>query len=337
MGRHQLTDAVGSESTLAKWMARVTASLMGPRESWLLVAVALLTGFIAVQTPSFLSLDNLLSLSRSFSWIAIAALGEGVVIVTGGIDFSVTAVMALAGHFTAIAAQVGWPPGLAVGVGLLIGTALGCLNGLLVAHVRIPAFLATLATMALARGLLFGLTGGWPVLNLPSSLRVLGQGSLSLRDVEVPVPVVVMLACAAGTWFLLKVTTLGRYVQLLGRSEEALRLAGVHLETLKTFVYAVSGFTAALAGILMTARLGVAAPTAAAGYEIDIIAVAVLGGARVGPGTPNPWAVLLSAALLQMVRSGLALLGTDPYWQTAIVGVFLLAAIAADRLQERDR
>jgi ribose transport system permease protein len=252
------------------------------------------------------------------------------VIIIGGIDLSVGSVMALAGLITALCLQAGLPVPLAIGVGLLTGGLAGWVNGTIIARVRLPPYLITLGTMSIARGLTFGLTGGWPVRDLPSSFNLLGIYNLPLGPWEVPLPVLIMLGLTLLVTLLLDQTVLGRYVYALGRSEQALLVSGLNVIQIKVVVYTLCGLLAAIGGLLMTARLGVAAPTAATGYELDIIAAAIIGGTSLFGSEGSVLGVLLGALLIQILRSGLVLLGFPAYWQVLAIGTMTLAAILLD-------
>jgi ribose transport system permease protein len=239
--------------------------------------------------------------------------------------------MALAGLVTGLALQAGQSVPAAIGAGLATGALAGLINGLLVSRGRLPSFIVTLGMLSAARGAAFGLTRGEPVRDLPAAFVQLGQGHLVVGPWEVPLPVIAMLVLAALTWVLLARTVLGGHIYALGSSETATWLAGVNVDGLKVTVYVLSGVLAAAGGVVMTARLGVAAPTAAAGYELDIIAAAMLGGVSLLGGEGSVWGVLLGAVALQVLRTGLVLLGLPTYWQVVAVGVVIIAAIALDR------
>ncbi len=306
--------------------------ILNAREGVVLLLFFLLALFLSVRTPTFLSAQNLSNVARSFSWIAVVVLGESVVILTGGIDLSVGATMALAGLIAALVLQGGHPVCLAVLAGLAAGMGVGYVNGTLVGRLDLPSYIVTLGTMSVARGIIFVLSRGWPVRNLPYTFRVLGQGYIYLNALMIPVPVLILLVLTLASAVLLNMTLLGRYIRLLGRSAPALHVSGIDIGGLKQFVYTFSGFMAAAGGLMMTARLGVAAPTAAVGYEIDIIAAAILGGGGLTTGKGTIWGVLIGAGLLHILRNGLVLMGVHPYWQTGIVGAMLLAAILVDSL-----
>ena len=286
--------------------------------------------FLSLQTDTFLTRNNLFNLTRNFSWIAIAAFGESMVIMIGGIDLSVGAVMALAGLISAICLQNGIGAPWAVLAGLGTGSLVGLVNGFMVGRVRLPPYVVTLGTLSIARGITSGLAGGWPVRNLPSEFRMLGQADLAIGPWLLPVPVLVMLSLAALAAFLLNRTVLGRYIYTLGGSERSLLVSGIEPTRLKVLVYTLCGLLTAIGGLLMTARVGVAAPTAAMGYELDIIAAAVIGGTSLFGGEGNILGVLLGAAFMQVMRNGLVLLGFPAYWQSTVIGAMILVALLLD-------
>jgi len=304
--------------------------LISRRETVVLVLMLVIGAFLSLRTDTFFTWNNLSNISRAFSWIAIAAFGESIVIIIGGIDLSVGAVMALAGLISARCLQEGLPVPLAVVAGLLTGGLVGWFNGTLVGRARLPPFIVTLATMSIARGIAIGLTGGWPVRNLPQGFRMLGQHALPLGSLSLPLPALFMLGLAVLVSLLMGKTVLGNYIYVLASSERALLTSGVNVVQIKALVYTLCGVLTATGGLLMTARLGVAAPTAAVGYELDIIAAAVIGGTSLFGGEGSILGVLLGAAVMQMLRNGLVLLGFSAYWQTAALGTMILAFILLD-------
>ena len=306
------------------------------RQEFAVLLLLLVVGtFLTLWTDTFLTFNNLSNLLRNFSWIAIVAFGQSMVIIIGGIDLSVGATMALAGLISAQGMQLGLPIPLALFAGLLTGAGVGLINGSLVARVRLPAFIVTLGIMSIARGIAFVLTGGWPVRNLPQVFRVLGQYDLPLGPWSLPLPVLFMLVVALLVNLLLNQTVVGRYIYTLSSGERALQVSGVNVIHVKVLVYTLCGLLAATGGLLLTARLGVAAPTAALGYEIDIIAAAVIGGTSLFGGVGSTLGVLLGAAIMQMLRNGLVLLGFPSYLQTLVIGALMLIAILVDYWRRR--
>jgi len=317
---------------LLKWTWR---ALFSRQELVVFILLVFVATFLGLWTDTFFSSNNLFSVLRAFSWIAIAAFGESMVIIIGGIDLSTGAVMALSGLISAIFMRAGLSVPLAIVAGLLTGGAVGWVNGTMVGRIRLPPFIVTLGTMSIARGIAFGLTGGWPVRDLPQSFRLLGQHQLPVGPWLVPLPVLFMLALAVLVGLLLGRTLLGRYIYTLNSSERALLVSGVNVVQLKVLVYTLCGLLTAVGGLLMTARLGVAAPTAAAGYELDIIAAAIIGGSSLFGGEGSIPGVLLGAAIMQMLRNGLVLLGFPVYWQSVTIGATILIAILLDYWRRR--
>ncbi len=232
----------------------------GVKELNILLALLALGVFLSFASPFFLSADNLLGVARAFSLTAIVAIGQTMVIITGGIDLSVGSVLALSGLSTGMLLGAGWPLLPAAIAGLLVGTLFGFANGLLVTQVGLPPFIATLGTLSIGRGLVYILTRGYPV-TVPrgqDTLITIGQGYVG----QVPIPVIIMLAITVlGTVFLGQ-STLGRYIYAVGGNEEAARLAGINVGRVKLLVYTLSGLLASVAGIILLARLVSAQPTA---------------------------------------------------------------------------
>jgi ribose transport system permease protein len=311
--------------------------LIGRHEIVALVLLLVIGAFLSLGTDTFLTWNNLLNISRAFSWIAIAAFGESMIIIIGGIDLSVGAVMALSGLISARCLAAGLPVPLAVVAGLLTGGLVGRVNGILVGRVRLPPFIVTLGTMSIARGIAIGLTGGWPVRNLPQGFRMLGQHNLPLGSLSLPLPVLFMLGLAVLVSLLMSKTVLGNYIYTLASSERALLISGVNVVQIKALVYTLCGMLTAIGGMLMTARLGVAAPTAAVGYELEIIAAAVIGGTSLFGGEGSILGVLLGAAVMQMLRNGLVLLGFSADWQTTALGTMILMFILLDHWRRQIR
>ncbi len=309
--------------------------LIGRQEIGVLIVFCVVLAFLSLRADFFLSNQNLASLARNFSWIAIVALGQSMVIIIGGIDLSVGATLALAGLIAARCMQVGLPVPLAISAGLLVGLVMGWINGVTVARVRLPAFLVTLGTMTVARGIAFALTRGWSVTAMPEEFLALGQYDLPLGAWSVPLPLLLALAIALLSSLVLNQTILGRYIFALSSGERALRASGVNVLHVKELVYTLCGLLAAIGGLLMTARLGVATPAAAIGYEVDVVAAAVIGGTSMFGGVGSTLGVLLGAAVTQMLYNGLVLLGFPGYWQTLAIGTMILMAILLDYWRRR--
>lgn len=311
--------------------------IVSKQEFGVFLILLLLAGGLSVYTDTFLTSTNIFNILRAFSWIAISAFGQCMVIITGGIDLSVGSVMGLAGLVTGMLLVRGVSVPVAVIAGLLVGLIVGLLNGLMITAGKLPPFIATLGSLLMARGLCYGLSGGWPVRDLPLAFRNLGQYDLPIAGLGVPLPLIFMLILAVMTSAFLSRTVWGYRIYALGGNETATALSGINTNRIKLMVYSLCGLLTAIGGVLMTARLGVAAPTAAQGYELDVIAAAVVGGTSLKGGEGTILGVLIGAAIMQVLRNGLVLMGVSAYWLQAVQGLVIVVAIMLDQLRKRGR
>jgi ribose transport system permease protein len=299
-----------------------------------MILLAMMT-LLSVYTDTFLTSTNIFNILRAFSWIALSAFGQGMVIITAGIDLSVGSVMALSGLVSAMLLVRGVPVPIAVLGGLVTGFLVGLANGLMVTKGKLQPFIATLGTYLMGRGLCYGLTGGWPVRSLPASFRFLGQHDIPVGNLGVPLPLIFTLVFAVITSLFLTRTVWGYRIYAVGGSETATRLSGISTDNVKIMVYSLCGILTAIGGVLMTARLGVAAPTAAVGYELDVIAAVVVGGTSLMGGEGTILGVLIGAAVMQVLRNGLVLVGVSAYWLQAVQGLVIVSTIMIDQLRKR--
>lgn len=295
------------------------------------VGLLVVTTFMVFASDNFLTGANLENIVRQVSINAIIAVGMTCVILTGGIDLSVGPVMALSGTLTAGLLVAGVPAPLAIAAGLAIGAAFGVGNGVLVAYLHMPPIIVTLATMGIARGLGLLYTDGYPIAGLPDWFAFFGRG----KTLGIQVPILIMLVTYVLAWVMLQHTRVGRYVYAIGGNEEAVRLSGVRAARFKLLVYAISGFTAALAGLVLTSRLMSGQPNAGAAFELDAIAAVVLGGASIAGGRGVILGTLVGAMLLGVLNNGLNMLGVSPYVQSVIKGGIILLAIFISRQRTR--
>jgi len=316
---------------------RTLREIVGGQEIGVFVILLVMGIYLSLTTDSFLTSVNLFNILRAFSWVTVSAFGECMVIITGGIDLSVGSVMALSGLAAAMLLAAGVSVPLAVLGGLAAGSFVGLLNGLMISKAKLPPFIATLGTLQMARGLCYGLTGGWPVRDLPESFRNLGQYDIPIVGLGVPLPLIVMLVFAVLTAIFLTRTAWGYRIYALGGNETAAGLSGINTDRVKIMVYTLCAFLTSVGGILMTARLGVASPTAASGYELDVIAAAVVGGTSLAGGEGTILGVLIGAAIMQVLRNGLVLTGVSAYWLQAVQGLVIVLAIMLDQLRKRRR
>jgi ribose transport system permease protein len=208
---------------------------------------------------------------------------------------------------------------------------------LMVTKARLPPFIATLGMLLMARGLCYGLTGGWPVQDLPQAFRNLGQFDIPLLGAGIPLPLVFTVVIGVVMAVFLTRTVWGYRIYAVGGNEVASGLSGINTDGVKIMVYTLGAFLAAIGGILMTARLGVASPMAAYGYELDVIAAAVVGGTSLAGGEGTILGVLIGAAIMQVLRTGLVLTGVSAYWLQGVQGLVIVVAIMLDQLRKRGR
>jgi len=315
--------------------AQIWKDIIARQEFGVFLILLLMMVFLSIYTDTFLTSTNLFNILRAFSWIAISAFGQTMVIITAGIDLSVGSVMAISGLASAMLLVRGINVPVSILGGLLTGTIVGVLNGLMITKGKLPPFIATLGTLLMGRGVCNGLTGGWPVRDLPDAFRFLGQHDVPVGELGVPMPLLFMLLFGVVTGLFLERTVWGYRIYALGGNEEATALSGVSTGGIKLLVYALCGFLTAVGGVLMTARLGVAAPTAAQGYELDVIAAVVVGGTSLTGGEGTILGTLIGAAIMQVLRNGLVLTGVSAYWLQAVQGFVIVVAIMLDQLRKR--
>jgi len=288
----------------------------------------------ALTSSNFLTASNLLNVALQTSIIAIVAIGMTFTILTAGIDLSVGSLMALSGALAAgLAVRQGLGTYGGIGLALLAGLVLGVVNGLLIIKGGMPPFVATLATMAVGRGLTLVYTQGRPIAGIEKDFIFWGTGRL----LSIPVPVILMAILTLIAFVVLRHTRFGLYVYATGGNEETTRLAGVSPNWIKLAVYAISGFTAALGGVLLTARLWSAQPNAAVGWELDAIAAPVLGGVSLFGGAGSIGGTLVGAFIIGVLSNGLNLLGIPSYYQQIIKGVVFILAVMLDLFTKRRR
>ena len=294
-----------------------------------LLALVIVMSFLSDR---FLTLPNLLNIFRQVSIMGIMAVGMTMVILSQGIDLSVGSLLALSGAVTA-----GFMAGdtnmvLAILVGLAVGTGLGLFNGFMISKANLPDFIVTLAMMSIARGLTLVYTGGRPISGFDPTFRTIGGGRVGM----IPVPVIIFLVIILIGYFILNKTTFGRYIYAVGGNKEAARLAGINTDAIKLKVYAISGFLAAVSGIILTSRLNSAQPTAGVAYELDVIAMVVLGGTSLTGGKGSVGGTLIGALIIGVLNNSLNLLGVASFYQEVAKGLVILVAVLLDSLQHRD-
>jgi ribose transport system permease protein len=281
---------------------------------------------LAIATPHFLTVSNLLNVLEQTALNAIVAVGMTFVIISGGIDLSVGSVLAFAGIGLALALQSGVPVPLAIALALAMGVSCGLVNGLLITLGRLPPFIATLGMMSVARGAALMLAEGRPISGFSQDFRALATE----RVLGIPAPVVITIVIYAVAHFVLTRTVFGRTTYAIGGNEEAARLSGVRVQFHKTAVYGVAGLTSAAAAIVLTARLNSAQPTAGTMYELDAIAATVIGGTSLLGGGGSQTGTLIGALIMGVLRNGLNLLNVSSFFQQVVIGLVIIGAVLVD-------
>jgi len=305
--------------------ARMTPAVLLGRFGFY-AALAILIIVFAVLSPAFLTFSNGINVLQQTSTIGIMALGQTLVILAGGIDVSVGAVLGLGGMVSAIAIRdLGASPLVAMLLGTLSGLVVGIINGVIITRMRIDAFITTLAMLSVVRGLVYILSNQYNV-NIPddSGFLVLGRGHVG----HVPISVLIFLVLFALLWLMERRTTIGRSIHALGGNPAAARLCAVPLAGIRTATYAISGACAALAGVIITSQVGLAVPYQGTGYELDVIAAVVVGGVALTGGTGSVLVGALGAIFIGVLLNGMALVNVPAIWQMVIQGAVIIAAVA---------
>ncbi|MFN7993699.1 MAG: ABC transporter permease [Bryobacteraceae bacterium] len=286
---------------------------------------------LAIASPHFLTETNLSSVVRQTAVINIMSLGMTIIIIAGGIDLSVGAILAMAGVLGTMAMEMGLPISAGILIGIATGVFWGFANGFLTARLRIAPFIVTLGTLGIIRGMTLMITNGLPVHRIPPQFSFLGEGSL----LGVPFVLWVLVVCALLTHVILEHTRLGRYAFAIGSNAEAAVYAGVPVAFDTTMVYALGGMLTGLAGMIEASRLMTGQPTAGNGYELQAIAAVVIGGGSLHGGEGSVIGTLIGAFIMGLLSNGSDLLGVSPYLQQALIGAVIILAVTVDELRKR--
>jgi ribose transport system permease protein len=293
--------------------------------------IALFIGLSIASPDHFLTRTNLSSVVRQTAVINLMALGMTLVIISGGIDLSVGAILALGGLMGTMAMEKGWPIWLGVVIGIGTGCLAGLMNGLLTTRLRINPFIVTLGTLGIIRGTTLIISNGLPVHQIPAAFSFLGEGNL----LGVPFVLWVLVLCAVCVHIVLEHTRLGRYAFSIGSNPDAAYYAGIPVAFHTTAVYAISGALTGLGGMIEASRLMTGQPTAGQGYELQAIAAVVIGGGSLRGGEGSVIGTLIGALIMGLLANGSDLLGISPYLQQAIIGAVIILAVSFDELRKR--
>lgn len=304
------------------------------RELVVIVAIAMMTCIFTVLNPIYMTGRNFLSIMQQATINGILAVGMTYAIISGGIDLSIGCTFAIVIVTVGKLTVAGVNPVAAILLGVLLGAAMGMINGLLITKMKLQPFIATLGTMSVYRGIAYVVTGGWPVLNIPDSFRnLLNKRIAALGGVNIYMFLFIAVAVIAG--IVLAKTKFGNYIYAVGGNEEAAKLSGVNVDLVKIKAYAVTGICAAVAGMIQLASLGTGEPTAGSGYELDAIAAAAIGGTRMVGGKGTILGTVFGAILLAALKVGLIVLNVDTFWQYIVTGIIIIIAAYFEFIQEK--
>jgi len=286
---------------------------------------------LSIASPHFLTATNLSSVVRQTAVINIMALGMTMIIIAGGIDLSVGAILAMAGLLGSMTMEKGAPIPVGIAAGIFVGLLCGLVNGTLTTRLKINPFIVTLGTLGIFRGTALIISNGLPVHDLPKAFSYLGEGNV----LGVPTVLWILLVCAVAVHMLLEHTRLGRYAFATGSNSDAAFYAGIPVAFHTTMVYGLGGMLTGLAGMIEASRLMTGQPTAGQGYELQAIAAVVIGGGSLRGGEGSVVGTLIGAFIMGLLSNGSDLLGISPYLQQAIIGAVIILAVFLDELRKR--
>ncbi len=293
------------------------------------IIISLILSFIS---PQFLTVSNWTIIITQASINALLAFGVTFVIITGGIDLSLGSMVAVTGVTAAMLAHPDtFPVVLPIFAGLLTGLLMGIFNGFIITKSKIAPFIVTLGTMTIGRGLALIMSKGRPISNLSDSFNFIGGGDVF----GIPFPIIVLAIIFTICSITLKKTLLGRYIYAVGGNEQAARASGINVNQVKMAVYSISGLLAGLAGVLLTSRITTGQPNAGAGFELDAIAAAVIGGTSTSGGTGTITGTLVGVLLIGVINNGLDLLNVSSYYQQVVMGAIIIGAVVLDSWNQK--
>ncbi|CDX27126.1 D-ribose transporter subunit; membrane component of ABC superfamily [Mesorhizobium plurifarium] len=325
--------AVTLDQTIAQKQHTFLSRLFANQTFWVVIAVMLACLFLSVATDSFATSKNLFNITRNVTFTAIVALGMTFVIITGGIDLSVGSVLCLSSMVLAVTMHAGYS--IEVGILASIFTALvvGAFNGVLIAYLGFPPFVVTLGMLSVARSLAMVASNNTVVFQFGpdhQKLLALGGGAWVFGIAN---PVLYMIILALITGFILRWTKFGRHIFAIGGNEHAATLTGVPVKQIKVAVYMISALSAGLAGIIQTGWLGAVTTNLGNGMELQVIAATVIGGANLAGGVGTALGAIVGAALIEVIRNSLGLLGINAFWQGTFIGGAIILAVLFDRIR----
>ncbi len=298
------------------------------------VFVALIAIFVisALISPYFLSAYNMSVIARGLAFVGLVTIAQASLMILGELDLSLGAIGGLCGVVSGmLMVQAGLPPVVALLLALVLGMALGFMNGVLVTALRLHSLVLTIGTAGILGGAILVLTKGVAITGIPAEIHFLGRGDV----LGVPVPFLIMLVCLGIALFLTAKTPIGRYMYAIGNNPAAAKMLGIRVDRIRIMVFTFAGMLSALAGLLMVARLGTAQPSIGQTWVLAPIAAAVIGGVATTGGVGSPLGAIFGACIIAIIENIIVLFGVSPYWQGVVSGVIVVLAISFDALSRR--
>ncbi|AZO74561.1 MAG: ABC transporter permease [Mesorhizobium sp.] len=325
--------AVTLDQTIAQKQHTFLSRVMSSQTFWVVIAVILACLFLSFATDAFATQKNLYNITRNITFVAIVALGMTFVIITGGIDLSVGSVLCLCSMVLAVTMHAGYSIEVGILATIVTALAIGAFNGVLIAYLGFPPFVVTLGMLSVARSLAMVASNNTVVFQFGpdhEKLLALGGGAWLFGIAN---PVLYMIILALITGFILRWTKFGRHIFAIGGNEHAATLTGVPVRQIKVAVYMTSALSAGLAGIIQTGWLGAVTTNIGTGMELQVIAATVIGGANLAGGVGTAFGAIVGAALIEVIRNSLGLLGINAFWQGTFIGGAILLAVLFDRIR----
>ncbi|MDR0585507.1 MAG: ABC transporter permease [Treponema sp.] len=302
------------------------------RDHGILIGFFFIVLLLSIARPNFLRVSNLITVLRQVSCIGIATIGIGFLIIMNCIDLGLGSTLALVGILAGLTVSSGayglnLPAGIGFLAGIITASVVALFAGSIIAKARIPAFIVTMGTMSIGRGLALIFAHGMPVANFPDSFNFLGTASLG----PVPWPVIIYAIVIIIAWYILNKRPLGRHIYAVGSNEEAARAAGINVDMVKIKAYLIEGVLLGVAGTLFAGRIKSAAPTFASGYELDAIAGCIIGGVSFSGGIGNISDMVIGALLLGVINNGMDLLEVNAFYKQVVKGAIIIIAVLIDR------